>query len=166
MPRDDPDKSEMNRKFARLQLNFVASSPITDDIPPRRSKTRLSFLAFMPESFYSRARSSSRMTILGATPVFYGFKKNPEIEIGRLVVDGIAESGASRGYASWIMQDARRARNVERDRNERKGRRMEKKKGAATGGSQRVSVKERFKASLILVVNDEIGSDRRKLRTY
>lgn len=157
----------MNRKFARLQLNFVASSPITDDIPPRRSKTRLSFLAFMPESFYSRARSSSRMTI-STHPVFYGFKKKSR----------------NRNWKTRRRRNRREVRRFSRvrllnnsGRSPREKRRTwpkwkervqdgGKKKGAATGGSQRVSVKERFKASLILVLNDEIGNDRRMLRTH
>lgn len=105
----------------------------------------------MHESFYppSAIIVADDDLWIATRPVFYEFEKNPEIEAGRLVVDGIAQSGVSRRSASWIMQDARRARNVERDRNERKGCRIGKKKGAATGSSQRVSVKERFKASLI-----------------
>lgn len=134
----------MNRKFARLQLNFVAS--FSDEYPTEKITIENAIIlsrVLMLESFYPRTRLSSRMTIFGATrPVFYEFKKsrNRNWKARRR----IAQSGASRRSASWIMQDARRARNVERDRNERKGCRIEKKKS-----SQRVSVKERFKARLI-----------------
>lgn len=157
-----------------MQLNFVASSPHNGRNPAEKIEDASDYplkyahaaSRFILERDHRREWQSSARLI----QFFMGLKKNPEIEIGRPVVDGIAKSGASRGYAFWIIQDARRARNVERDRNERKGRGMEekkkKKKGAATGGSQRVSVKERFKASLILVLNDEIGNDRRKLRTH
>lgn len=66
---------------------------------------------------------------------------------------GSRKLGASRRFASWIMQDV--ARNVERDRNERKGHGMVEKKEQrrrATCLWRRGSVKERFKASLIPAV--------------
>jgi len=55
-----PDKSEMNRKFARLQLNFVASSPdgypaekMEDAIILPRVNARV-LPRFIPERDYRR----------------------------------------------------------------------------------------------------------------
>lgn len=89
------DKSEMNRKFARLQLNFVASSP--DGYPAEKIEDAI-ILPRVPESFYPRARLSSRMMIFGATrPVFCELQKMPKSKLEGFVVDGIAQPGLLEG---------------------------------------------------------------------